>query len=142
MFLATKPFLATAVVFAAISTGCNNGLPLVPISGKITFDEGECPSDGRILFKPIEIEAGLPARAGTGQFQRDGHFVVTSFEPGDGLLPGRYSVEITCLGGMPDFSKPNPLENASLIASGYTPAELIVVRGVSQNLKYDVPLKK
>lgn len=134
--------IASLLSISITAGGCSNGLPLVPISGTITFDGEECPSDGRILFKPVEVEAGLPERAGTGQFQRDGRFTVTSYEPSDGLLPGRYSVEITCLGGMPDFSKPNPLQDASLIAPDYKPQELVVVRSTPQDLTYDVPLKQ
>ncbi len=129
--------LALLLIAAA---GCGgNGLPIVDVEGKVTFDGGECPSDGRILFKPIELNEGLPNRVGTAHFKTDGQFDVTTFDAGDGLMPGRYRVEITCISGLPDFSKPDPLGAVSYIKAGYQPEELVVEAGKSLKLTYDLP---
>ncbi len=120
--------------------GCGgNGIPIVPVKGTVTFAGGECPADGRLTFKPIELESGCPNRVGTAQFQTDGRFSVTTFSAGDGLMPGRYKVEVRCLSGSPDFSKPDPLAAVSYIGRDYQPDDVTVRKGEPLNLRFDLP---
>lgn len=134
-------WIAATYAFAS-QVGCDSGLPMQRVSGLIKFDGGRCPSDGRITFKPMESPEGLPDKVGTAQFQKDGKFSVTTFEKDDGLLPGRYRVEIMCLKNLPNFADPLAYEKASFIAPGYEPEELFVKKGEAQtNLVYDVPLR-
>jgi len=117
----------TLLLFAAGGCGSGNKLPLVPVGGKVTFAGGACPAAGTVTFTPIEVDAGLPRRPGSGTFYNDGAFVVTSFKKGDGLVPGRYKVTISCNSGLPDPRSPDPLGDVGYIAKDYQPPELIVV---------------
>jgi hypothetical protein len=80
-------------------------------------------------------------RPGHAEFGTDGKFVVTSFKKGDGLLPGRYWVNIRCITGMPAAGA--SMESVSLIAPGYKPDQLVVEEGKGAvEVNYDVPPKK
>jgi len=78
-------------------TGCGPHRPkTVPVSGRVTMDGGEMPGHGMLYFTPGEPAAGFPRRPGLAAFEPDGRFTVTTFEPGDGLMPGRYLVGAEC----------------------------------------------
>ncbi|MBI3465248.1 MAG: hypothetical protein HY000_19655 [Planctomycetes bacterium] len=62
----------------------------------MTFDGGPCPKPGTLYFTPIEPAAGYTMRPGVGHFDIDGQFTATTFESGDGLIPGRYQVGVDC----------------------------------------------
>lgn len=135
---------AIGVMMAALC-GCrgNHDLPLVPVSGQIKFAGGPCPAAGNVTFTPIKVEAGLPRRPGSATFHNDGQFVITSFQKGDGLLPGRYKVSVTCFSGLPDPRSPDPWGDVSYVPNNYQPPELVVARDSDPiELTYDVPAKK
>ena len=137
--------LTTFTVLASVFViGCGgNGLPMVAVSGRVTFNGGECPAPGTVEFIPIEATEGLPSRPAVGAFGTDGRFEVTSFDPGDGLLPGKYKVSVTCQTGVPDINSKDPWGDITHIDPSYEPEELIVERGSSAlTLELDVPRKK
>jgi len=89
------PLLAAFALFCAV--GCGSDLPrVIPCQGTVTFDGGPCPKPGTLYFTPIEPAPGYSMRPATGHFDVDGHFTATTFEPGDGLIPGRYKVGVEC----------------------------------------------
>ena len=124
--------------------GCSSeGLPTVPVSGKVTFNNGPCPAPGTIAFSPISVEEGLPRRPGTAEFKQDGEFDATSFRPGDGLLPGKYRVMISCWSGEPTNSDPSSYERLNCIPRDYQPEEIVVDRSADVvEVNIDVPRKK
>lgn len=123
-----------------LSVGCGgNGLPMTPVSGKVTFDGGPPPAAGRITFTPSEITDDLPRRPGLGRFGTDGEFVVTSFREGDGLVPGTYEVKVSCLSGLPDVTKRDATAALSYVAPGFQPEPVIVTRGRAVEVAFDVP---
>jgi hypothetical protein len=133
------PVAATALV------GCraSHDLPLVPVSGRITFAGGPCPASGNVTFTPVDVDAGLPRRPGSATFHTDGEFAITTFRDGDGLLPGRYEVSITCFSGLPDPRSPDPWGDVSYVPSDYKPPQLVVAAGSDPIVvSYDVPEKK
>lgn len=135
-------FVALAM-FGAIGGCSDSGLPIVPVNGKITFAGGQCPAAGSISFIPVEVEPGLPRRPGSATFLQDGAFAVTSFQEGDGLLPGKYSVSITCLSGMPDPRKPDPWDAVSYVPKDFKIADVQVARDSDPiELAFDVPPKQ
>ncbi len=73
------------LLLLATLVGC--GSDTVKVTGKVTLD-GEPLTTGRINFYP---ETGRPA---TGAIQPDGTFTMTTFEEGDGCLPGEHVVTI------------------------------------------------
>lgn len=136
--------LAVAVCTLFSLAGCGGSdLPLVKVSGKVTFDGGPPPKSGTIQFMQVRgtgIE-GLPSRPATATFQTDGAYEVTSFQPGDGLLPGRYLVSVNCIDGAPDENR--SYEDISLVATGWKPDKLEVEEGQSSiTWNIEVPGKK
>jgi len=136
--------IAVAMAMTTI-VGCRDGsdLPLVPVSGRVTFDGGPCPAEGSVTFMPVKVAPGLPRRPGIGKFKSDGRFVATSFHEGDGLLPGRYTVGITCYQGLPDPKSPDPFGDINFVPSDYRPDDLVVdAEGEPIEVNYNVPPKK
>ena len=124
--------------------GCGDeGLPLVPVTGQITFSGGPPPSGGTIIFSPKSVDEGLPRRPGRGKFAQDGAFTVTSFKDGDGLLPGRYQPLIDCWKGQPSSDNPKTFETLNNVPSNFKAQEVVVERDAeSVEVKIDVPKKK
>ncbi|NOY29953.1 MAG: hypothetical protein GXP28_07175 [Planctomycetes bacterium] len=100
---------AWSVLLAALLAGCggsNQGL--VPVSGKVSLDDGPMPAAGRLLFVSVDGAQGL--RPAIANFDSSGSFTVQSFKPGDGLESGTYAVSVTCwkvpptMGGPPAVS--------------------------------------
>lgn len=132
----------SALLIAVVSTtaGCwsDNGLGMVKVSGTITFDGGPPPADGRVGFSPIEPAPGLPSRTGRATFSEDGRFVVTSFDEGDGLVPGRYGVKVVCLSGrLGETMSQAQIDKISHVPSGFKPEELVIEPG-SRSITYDI----
>src|SRR5262245_15120824 len=84
-------------LIAILLTSCGSNLPrTIPVSGKVTFDGQPPPAAGSVLFLPIEAAEGFPLRPASGAFGTDGRFMAKTFEPGDGLMPGKYSISVEC----------------------------------------------
>jgi hypothetical protein len=141
---ATQLLLAVISMPCALLAGCGGELlPLVPVSGVVTFDGGECPGPGNVTFQPLEVAAGLPNRPASGKFDRDGRYSVTSFQPGDGLLPGRYQVAVTCYSGLPNPKSRDPFGDVNHVPEDFRPDDLVVEAGSSPvQLDLNVPPKK
>ena len=68
--------------------GCGDGRPVrVPVSGKILID-GKPLGSGYVRVVPAD------ARAATGQIDAGGNFRLTTFDEGDGCVPGTHRVEV------------------------------------------------
>jgi hypothetical protein len=137
--------ISTALLFAICGlAGCGGSdLPLVPVSGTVTFNGGPAPMAGHMVFNQVSgsgIE-GLPRRPGRARFGTDGRYGATTFRDGDGLLPGRYRVVIICVDGEPGPGR--PFDQISFIPSGWEPAELVVEPNSDSIIaNFDVPPKK
>jgi hypothetical protein len=129
------------VVLCLLAAGCGGSdKPLVSVSGQATYGGGEWPRAGTITFTPVETGSTAISRPGSGLFQTDGKFVVGSYKPGDGLMPGTYHVAISCIDPM-DFSKPR--EELEFVPADFRTEKLVVEAGQDAIvLKYDVPKKK
>lgn len=135
------PALATACLLA-VGCGGSVGMPTTKVDGRVTFDGGPPPKNGFVTFSlvPGTGVEGLPYRPGSSPFGTDGVFTVTSFEEGDGLLPGTYKVRVTCLSGPPSGVS---LDSVSLVPLDWTPEELVITgKEKSVSVVYDVPPKK
>ena len=93
-------------------------LEQVPVSGTVTLDGGPMPGSGTIFFTPVQ-SAGDTKRPGTAEFNADGKYTAGSFEPGDGLVPGSYTVKIHCWEVSPNSEEAVPV---SYIPEHYTNA--------------------
>jgi hypothetical protein len=80
-----------------LAIGCGESWPPTKqVRGTITFQGAAPPKPGKITFAPIEVASGLPRRPASGDFDATGAFTLTTFENGDGIIPGRYSGNILC----------------------------------------------
>jgi hypothetical protein len=79
---------ATAVGLLLIAAGCGRPGPRpVPVSGQVLLDNRPL-TDGFVRVLP---ETG---RAAIGRIANDGRFTLTTFDKGDGCLPGTHPVEV------------------------------------------------
>lgn len=86
-----------AAMVLATAVGCGSDLPqTVPVTGRVTFDGHAPPGPGSVYFVPQEAATGFPMRPGTGDFDQEGYFTTKTFDPGDGLMSGKYTMLIEC----------------------------------------------
>ena len=130
----------SAAVFPFV--GCSDGRGLVPVKGRITFDGAQPPKAGRLNFAPATAAEGYPRRPGQASFDSEGKFEATSYQPGDGLTPGTYRVNVICVEHDP-APVPGGFEAVTYVAPGYQGQEVVVSAGSKPiELNFDVPLKK
>ena len=131
------------VLSLVLSTaGCGHSGPeTIKIRGRVTFDGGQCPAAGTVYFVPVDVSSDLPCRPASGNFDADGKFTVTSFRPGDGLLPGKYKVRIECWKQPPDNEG---LPGVSYVKDDYEAPGLVVEPDSREPVKviYDVPRRR
>ena len=128
------------LAFCVILVGCEKKGPVtVPVHGTLTFNGGPCPQSGTVHFAPLHAAEGLPLRPGSGDFDVDGTFEVTSFELGDGLVPGTYRVRIECWEQYPGDFRPG----VSYVPEKYEPEQLVIEDDTREavEVSYDVPPK-
>lgn len=139
--------LASAVVLVFTGLlGCSpDPLQKVQVQGTVTFDGGACPERGRVTLSPLEVPDGLPMRPASGSFGTDGKYKVFSFRPGDGVVPGKYRVSISCFDPTKVSSVPSDaqIRAASYVGESFEPKELVVEAG-SGTMEFDIdaPLGK
>ena len=108
------PIACLAVVHLA-NAGCRREMPfdLVPISGKVTYEDGALIESGSITvtFNPVGAEpsGGLTAPGAQTQVNvKDGSFTaVTTRRPDDGVIRGRHKVVVLSYDPRPD-GRPMP----------------------------------
>jgi hypothetical protein len=79
-----------------VFVGCYGGNrpKTIPIKGHVTLD-GQPPGEvGKLHFTPTEAAEGYDKRPAMGGFDVDGAYTVMSWSPGDGLVPGHYTVNV------------------------------------------------
>lgn len=119
------------------SLGCSNSdrPKTIPVAGKITFDGQPPQFPGGIFFAPVEVEQGYPRRGGRALFDIDGEFQATSFEDGDGLVPGTYRVRVESWKEPPSMGKPG----VSYVPKGFEAEDLVVSSG-EKKIEYNLDL--
>ena len=89
-------WLVASLQMASLS-GCGRGGPdqpdTVKVSGKVTFN-GEPLTTGQVAFVPENPQSGRPA---FGMIDTTGAYVMSTFEDGDGLIPGRYRISVNAV---------------------------------------------
>ncbi|HEX3601428.1 MAG TPA: hypothetical protein VHU84_14850 [Lacipirellulaceae bacterium] len=135
---------AAAIFFLCSLLGCaDKGPALIPINGKISFAGGPPPAAGRVTFTPVSDGSGGQARPGTGHFDRDGVFHVTSFKKDDGLLPGKYQANVICTTAQLTDSDPNAAEQYDIVPKNFMPPPITVdAKSPGVQVEIDVPKKK
>jgi hypothetical protein len=134
----TGLILASATLVGV--TGCGNERSMVPVSGKVTYGGGEWPQAGTIGFTPASAGDGSISRAGSANFGKDGSFVVGSYKPRDGLLPGVYRVKVSSVDPS-NFTK--SVAELDIVPKDFHVDDLVVEAGSGPiELNLDVPKKE
>ena len=118
---------------SAALAGCGDGRPTrVPVSGHVLID-GKPLTYGYVEFAPAN------SRASTGGLDQDGKFVLTCFEPGDGVVPGKQRIAVRAQEpiGAENMKWHAPKKYADMDSSGLTqditgPTDSVVI-----NLTWD-----
>ncbi|WP_197526726.1 hypothetical protein [Botrimarina colliarenosi] len=127
---------ALALLFSA-SLGCNNGSPFayVAASGSVHFEDGEPLTVGKVIFKPMaEAKGTAHPRAGGADLNSEGRFdSVTSYKPGDGLVPGKHKVAIMFAvddkgNSLVDTDYTNIATTPLMVDTAETPFKIVVPR--------------
>jgi hypothetical protein len=69
--------------------GCNNNLPTYEVAGKVEFEDGTSPKFGHVEFYSPEHKINAH-----GKINRNGTFIVTTFEENDGAVLGHHDIVI------------------------------------------------
>ena len=86
--------LIGAGLCAIALSGCSKDSPrTIAVQGTVRLNGKPLPG-GVITFQPVTVAANLPHRLAQGSIGADGTYSLSTFEPGDGALPGEYVVMI------------------------------------------------
>jgi hypothetical protein len=109
-------FIAAVCVLVG---GCSkSGVATIPVEGQITYGGGDWPKPGMLFFVVEEPAPNFPRKPGTAVFGTDGKFRVKTFAEGDGLIPGKYLVNIEC------WESPPSMDPGAPKAKSYVPEKL------------------
>jgi len=98
------PAACFCLTIAVALCGCGDSHPhTIEVRGTVTY-QGKPLEGGTISFFPTQAPEGLPRRPALGQIQPDGGYQLTTFDHGDGVMPGEYAVAITSLIGAPPLT--------------------------------------
>lgn len=138
-------FTVGVLGLVAVACGCSRRpYGTVPIRGRVTFGGKPPPARCEVYFVPVDTgrtsEAALTPRPGVGYVDSAGTFEVTSFQPGDGLLPGTYEVRIECWRTTPqvDHGQPGEVTGTSFIPAGFAVPPLVVPSAGVASLRCDI----
>jgi len=94
------------LLFCLLAVGCSRGPKVVRVRGTVTY-KGQPLVNGFVMFNPADPQKGHVAR---GKIAEDGSFTMSTFEPGDGVMPAEYI--ITVRSWVPG-SGPTPMDEAA-----------------------------
>ena len=133
----------SGMMLACCLAGCGNPHGTVKVSGTVSVDGAAPPGPGRVTFSVVEPGPGFPNRPAMGEFGTDGKYQATSFEDGDGLVPGSYKVKVECYQTPPNMEG---MPVKSYIAAKYmnpqTSGYELTVEPGSKAIVFDVEVKK
>jgi hypothetical protein len=93
---AERIWIAVLSIAAVWIAGCGGSErpKTIPFTGRVTIN-GQAPGEsGRVHFQAVQPAEGYTKRPASGAFPPDGNIRVMSWEPDDGLVPGRYTVSL------------------------------------------------
>jgi hypothetical protein len=103
--------------------GCTRQRPAlpqpVPARGKVLLPSGQPLRGGRIQFNRLDP----PNVDAFGDVATDGSFTLTTYQPDDGAVPGRYVVTISPYNYKHKSGNPVKLESAAQIPAKYLEAD-------------------
>jgi hypothetical protein len=124
--------LTAAILIGVAACGPGNGLNLAPVRGKVTY-KGEPLKNGTVMFEPDE-SAGNTGPQAIGTITRDGTYILSSSDAGDGAVVGMHKVGILGIDAEPTGAEalPSPAQDGLKYLQAKTQADL---KSVSQALR-------
>jgi hypothetical protein len=129
-------YVAVYVLVCVAGCGKNNSLTK-EVRGQVTFEGAAPPTEGKITFAPLESAPSYPRRPASGDFDQTGAFALTTFTEDDGIIPGKYRVNINC------WREPPTLKTKH--SANYVPPDFKFEVAIDENadepveVKIDVP---
>lgn len=116
--LASLRLRAASCLLLLLVIGCARpGPEVVPVRGTVTFGGGSWPKPGVLFFTVETPSPGMPNRPAMGEFDTEGRLTVTTFQKGDGLIPGKYRIAVECWEIRPEMGAATPPK--SYVSSRY-----------------------
>ena len=87
-----KVWLGLGLLWVAClaAVGCDSRPSVAPVRGVVKMDGKPLPG-GRVMFSPIASgDEKIVGKSAIGQIQKDGSFVLSTYEDGDGALIGSH----------------------------------------------------
>ena len=124
MFVREFPWCGIVVILLLQLAGCGNTdrPKTIKVSGVVTFTGQPPEHPGALFFAPLEVAEGYPRRGGRALFETDGQYAATSFDEGDGLIPGTYKVRVESWKKPPGMGSPG----VSYVPAGFEAPDLVV----------------
>lgn len=98
------------VCLTLIATGCGGSNPkTIKVAGKVSYNGGPV-TQGSITFQPTKTAEGALSRPARGDIGSDGTYELSTFETGDGAIPGDYLVLVVTATGGPTPEEPKAKE--------------------------------
>ena len=130
----TSPGVHLAVLVLVCVAGCGKNSSLTKqVRGQVTFQGAAPPAEGKITFAPIEGAPSYPRRPASGDFHKTGAFMLTTFTKDDGIIPGKYRVNINC------WREPPTLKTK--LSANYVPADFKFEVTIDENAEEPVELR-
>ena len=139
IFSAQRSLRCTAsAMFLLGILGCGDSSPATKqVQGTITFEGAQPPKPGKVTLAPLEVAKGLSRRPASGEFDASGVFTLTTFQPEDGVIPGRYTANILCWREQPTLAT---RLSANFVPSDFQPEITIDVDAEEPvEIRIDVP---
>ena len=134
----SSPGVHLAVLVLVCVAGCGKNTSLTKlVRGQVTFQGAAPPAEGKITLAPIDGAPTYPRRPASGDFDKTGTFRLTTFTKDDGIIPGRYRVNIN------SWREPPTLKTK--LSANYVPADFKFEVTIDENadepveLRIDVP---
>ena len=110
----------------------------IKVSGRITYGGANWPKEGQLYFACLEPAPGYDRRPGTALFNTSGSFTASSFGTGDGLVPGKYAVNIECWEVAPSMEQ-QATPGKSYVPEGFRLELDVPANSKPLSLTWDVP---
>jgi hypothetical protein len=95
------------VCISLVATGCGGSNPkTIKVTGKVSY-KGKPVTQGSITFQPAHPTEGGLSRPARGDIGSDGTYELSTFETGDGVMPGDYIVLVVTATGGPSPEEPD-----------------------------------